>query len=78
MPRSLSIAPTPWDPLDLSHDTQVTIHRHPHPPDTTEGWCQHWPRVYEQCKAQTLEVVKRAVEAGAVKGRPGKRQFEVR
>lgn len=70
----LSISPNRWSADDLSHDTQITIHRHPQPPGETEGWAQHWPRVYEQSKAQTLEVLKRAVTTGLVKGRKGKTQ----
>ena len=74
----LSISPNRWSADDLSHDTQITIHRHPQPPGETEGWAQHWPRVYEQSKAQTLEVLKRAVATGLVKGRKGKTQVRGR
>ena len=73
----LSISPNPWSPTDLSHDTQVTIHRHPEPPNETEGWKQHWDRVYDQCKQGTIEVIKNAIESEKLKGRRGKKQFEV-
>lgn len=73
----LSISPNPWSPIDLSHDTQVTIHRHPEPPNETEGWKQHWDRVYDQCKRGTIEVINNAIDSGRLKGRRGKKQFEV-
>jgi nicotinamidase-related amidase len=73
----LSISPNRWSPEDLSHDTQITIHRHSEPPARTQGWGRHWPEMYEKCKAGTLTVVQRAVEKGNLKGRRGKRQFEV-
>ena len=73
----LSISPNRWSPGDLSHDTQITIHRHSEPPASTKGWGRHWPGIYEKCKAGTLAVIQRAVEKGNLKGRLGKRQFEV-
>eukprot|EP00979_Chaetoceros_neogracilis_P005074 scaffold869_cov260-Chaetoceros_neogracile.AAC.5 len=72
----LSISPKPWSPYDLCQDTQITIHRHPVPPNETVGWKQHWESVYEKCKAGTLEVIERAISAGKLKGR-SKKQFEV-
>jgi len=73
----LCISPNKWSPDDLSQDTQITIHRHPVPPWEVEGWKQHWSNVYAKCRASTVEVVKRAVEGGKLKGRHGKKQFEV-
>jgi nicotinamidase-related amidase len=73
----LSIAPTEWDPNDVSTDTQVTISRHPVPAGEAEGWKQHWPATYPKCRDGTAAVIKRAVEDGRLKGRLGKRQFEV-
>mmetsp|Transcript_6256 Transcript_6256/g.8129 ORF Transcript_6256/g.8129 Transcript_6256/m.8129 type:complete len:581 (-) Transcript_6256:27-1769(-) len=72
----LSISPEPWSPMDLSHDTQITIHRHPVPPGETEGWKQHWEATYEKCKLGTTEVIEKAIRTGKLKGRP-KKQFEV-
>eukprot|EP00980_Cylindrotheca_fusiformis_P008690 scaffold1863_cov85-Cylindrotheca_fusiformis.AAC.6 len=73
----LSISPNPWSPTDLSHDTQVTIHRHPQPPGETEGWKQHWEEVYSKCKQATAQVIERAIQKGKLKGRSQKKQFEV-
>lgn len=73
----LSISPNLWSPDDLSHDTQITIHRHPEPPAETQGWGRHWPAMYQKCKTGTLTVIQRAIEGGILKGRLGKRQFEV-
>jgi nicotinamidase-related amidase len=73
----LSISPNPWSPEDLSQDTQVTIHRHPIPPGETEGWKQHWPVTHDKCQQATAEVVSKAISGGHLKGRPGKKQFEV-
>lgn len=73
----LSISPNVWSPNDLTHDTQITIHRHPEPPSVTEGWKQHWESTYEQCKQGTAEVISRAIESGKLKGRQNKNQFEV-
>jgi len=72
----LSISPKPWSPTDLSQDTQVTIHRHPHPPGETEGWKQHWDSIYEKCKQGTAEVIEKAIMTSKLKGR-SKKQFEV-
>jgi len=72
----LSISPKPWSPTDLCQDTQITIHRHPVPPNETEGWKQHWESVYDKCKAGTSEVIERAISTGKLKGR-SKKQFEV-
>jgi nicotinamidase-related amidase len=73
----LSISPNPWSPTDLSHATQVTIHRWPEPPEQTEGWKQHWSTTYEKCKQGTAEVIQNAINSGKLKGRPNKKQFEV-
>ena len=73
----LSISPNPWSPKDLSKDTQITIHRHAEAPNETDGWKQHWERIYQQCKVGTAEVIKRAITTGKLKGRPDKKQFEV-
>ena len=73
----LSISDVPWDPTDLSHDTQVTIHRHPQHPSETEGWKQHWPRVYERAKQGTAQIIESAIKSGKLKGRSNKKQFEV-
>uniref|UniRef100_A0A7S1G2Y8 Isochorismatase-like domain-containing protein n=1 Tax=Corethron hystrix TaxID=216773 RepID=A0A7S1G2Y8_9STRA len=74
----LSISPNRWSPDDLSHDTQITIHRHPEHPSETKGWRQHWTSTYAKCQKSTAEVIRRAVETkGTVKGRLGKKQFEV-
>lgn len=73
----LSISPNPWTPTDLSHETQVTIHRWPEPPNQTEGWKQHWSTMYEKCKQGTAEVIQKAIESGKLKGRPNQKQFEV-
>lgn len=73
----LSISPNVWSPNDLTHDTQITIHRHPEPPGETEGWKQHWESTYERCKHGTVEVISRAIESGKLKGRRNKKQFEV-
>jgi hypothetical protein len=72
----LSISPCPWSPFDLSHDTQITIHRHPEPPTAIKGWGRHWTSVYTKCKAATTEVIKKAITEGKLKGRR-KKQFEV-
>ena len=73
----LSISPNRWSPDDLSHETQITIHRHSEPPSETKGWGRHWPAMYEKCKTGTFAVIQRAVKDGMLKGRLGKRQFEV-
>lgn len=73
----LSISPNVWSPSDLSHDTQVTIHRHPEHPGQTEGWKQHWENTYEKCKQGTTEVIEKAIASGKLKGRHNKKQFEV-
>mmetsp|Transcript_35002 Transcript_35002/g.74668 ORF Transcript_35002/g.74668 Transcript_35002/m.74668 type:complete len:576 (-) Transcript_35002:190-1917(-) len=73
----LSISPNTWSPADLTHETQVTIHRWPEQPDQTEGWKQHWPTMYEKCKRGTAEVIQKAIKGAKLKGRPGKKQFEV-
>jgi nicotinamidase-related amidase len=73
----LSISPKPWCPTDLSHDTQVTIHRHPHPPEETDGWKQHWTTIYQKCKEGTAQVIEKAIRTGKLKGRSKKKQFEV-
>jgi len=73
----LSISPIKWSPNDLSHDTQITIHRHPQPPGETEGWKQHWESAYAKCQVATTKVLERAVLTQKLKGREGKRQFEV-
>eukprot|EP00986_Skeletonema_menzelii_P001081 scaffold290_cov138-Skeletonema_menzelii.AAC.4 len=73
----LSISPNVWSPKDISHDTQITIHRHPVPPGETDGWKQHWESTYEKCKQGTVEVISRAIESGKLKGRHNKKQFEV-
>lgn len=72
----LSISPRPWTSTDLSHDTQITIHRHPEPPSEVKGWGQHWTDVYTKCKTGTTEVIKKAIKEGKLKGRH-KKQFEV-
>lgn len=72
----LSISPRPWSSTDLSHDTQITIHRHPEPPSEIKGWRQHWTDVYTKCKAGTIEVIKEAIKGGKLKGRH-KKQFEI-
>jgi hypothetical protein len=72
----LSISPQPWSPTDLSQDTQITIHRHPQPPNETDGWKQHWESTYEKCKQGTVEVIEKAIMSGKLKGR-AKKQFEV-
>ena len=73
----LSISPQPWSPTDLSHETQVTIHRHPEHPKDTEGWKQHWDTVYDKCKQGTAKIIKKAIASGKLKGRKNKKQFEV-
>ena len=73
----LCISPTPWSATDLSHDTQITIHRHPERPSETEGWKQHWEKVYEKSKQGTAEIIGRAIASGKLKGRKNKKQFEV-
>jgi hypothetical protein len=73
----LSISPQPWSPTDLSHETQVTIHRHPEHPKDTEGWKQHWDTVYDKCKQGTATIIKKAIASGKLKGRKNKKQFEV-
>jgi nicotinamidase-related amidase len=73
----LSISPNVWSPTDFTHDTQITIHRHPEPPGETEGWKQHWDSVYDKCKQATAEVISKAIESGKLKGRRNKKQFEV-
>ena len=74
----LCISPNRWSAEDLSHDTQITIHRHPQPPGETVAWARHWDAAYATSKAQSLEVLKRAVATeGMLRGRKGKRQFEV-
>jgi len=73
----LSISPNKWSPTDLSQDTQVTIHRHPIPPNETEGWKQHWVQTYNKCQIGTADVISRAISLGKLKGRKGKKQFEV-
>ncbi|CAJ1945966.1 unnamed protein product [Cylindrotheca closterium] len=65
----LSISPNPWSATDLSHDTQVTIHRHPEPPGETAGWKQHWDKVYQKCKEGTAHIIQRAIAMGRLKGR---------
>jgi len=72
----LSISPNLWSRDDLSHETQVTIHRHPVPPNKTKGWKQHWESFYEKCKRGTAEMINNAISQGKLKGRT-KRQFEV-
>lgn len=72
----LSISPRTWSPRDLTHDTQITIHRHPEHPSEIGGWKQHWNGIYEKCKSATAEIVKNAIRQGKLKGR-SKKQFEV-
>ena len=71
------ISPNIWSSADLSQDTQVTIHRHPKPPNEIEGWKQYWPDTYEKCKQGTADVIRNAITGGMLKGRQGKKQFEV-
>lgn len=73
----LSISPNVWSPTDLSHDTQITIHRHPEPPELTDGWKQHWESTYDKCKRGTAEVIEKTITSGKLKGRRNKKQFEV-
>ena len=73
----LSISPNQWSPTDLSHDTQVTIHRWPEAPSETEGWKQHWNKMYEKCKKGTTDIIERAISLGKLMGRRNKKQFEV-
>ena len=73
----LSISPNPWSPQDLSQDTQVTIHRHHVPPQETEGWKQHWESTYKKSQDATAEIIGKAISQGRLKGRQGKKQFEV-
>ena len=73
----LSISPNKWSPTDLSQDTQITIHRHPIAPKDTVGWKQHWERTYLKCQEGTADVIQKGIEMGKLKGRKGKKQFEV-
>jgi len=68
----LSISPNPWNPEDISKETQVTIIRS----ERIGDW-KVWPDVYPKCKAAVAKVMNCAVTSGKLEGRLGKRQFEI-
>lgn len=74
----LSISPNKWRPDDTSTDTQVTIIRNSRISTYADGkgWAV-WPDVYPKCKAAVAEMIGRAVRNGRLKGRDGKKQFEI-
>jgi hypothetical protein len=65
----LNISPNPWDPGDMSRNTQVVIFRSRRIAD----W-EPWEEVYPKCRASMAE---KAVVQGKLEGRPNKEQFEI-
>jgi nicotinamidase-related amidase len=73
----LCISTTEWSAASICPEAQVTIDRHVVPAHEAEAWKEHWPSTYSKCKAATAAVIRNAVARGRLKGRVGKRQFEV-
>jgi len=68
----LNISPNQWAPDDMSRDTQVVIYR-----SQRAGDWKPWGEVFPKLKACVAETIGRAVAQGKLKGRLGKKQFEI-
>ena len=71
----------PWTSDSIDEETQITIRRdyRLREGQSTPGQMQWsgWPGTYEKCKDRIRTVVKRAVDEGKLRGRSGKKQFEI-
>jgi len=74
----LCLSPVPWSRTDLSPTTQITILRHKRlrPATPAEEWTG-WPHAYTSIQQILSSIVERAVAQGKLRGRPGKKQFEI-
>jgi nicotinamidase-related amidase len=74
----LCVSPVKWSVGDLSPTTQITILREKclRVGEEAEEWTG-WPDAYGSCKEIIAKVVGNAVAQGKLKGRPGKKQFEI-
>lgn len=74
----LCISPNQWSKHDLSMATQVTILRNLRlrPGQIYQEWTG-WPDAYEKSKHAVAYAVEQTILQGRLKGRPGKKQFEI-
>jgi len=74
----LCMSPVKWSLDDLSPTTQITILRHKRlrPGKVSDDWVG-WPHAYSAVKENIAKIVGNAVALGKLKGRPGKKQFEI-